>query len=71
MEGVTVGVGVNGYGGDAFVPGGSDDADRDFAAVGNQDLGERAGNGCAGLADKLLTPSVLEEPSAIVRVPPY
>lgn len=45
VQGIAVRVCVDGYGGNAFVPGCSDDADRDFATVGNQDLGKRAGNG--------------------------
>ena len=42
MHGVSIGIRVDGHGGDAFVACGADDAYRDFTAVGHQNLGHGA-----------------------------
>ena len=73
VQGIAVRVGVDGYGGDALVAGGADDADRDFTAVGDQHLGEAGVRGTGGLLRNLLTRRLLlsfREPSAILEVPP-
>ncbi|MCY1224728.1 hypothetical protein D9M72_368990 [compost metagenome] len=58
VQGVAVRVGVDGHRGDAFVPGGSDDAHGDFTAVGDEDfaqpLGARQGGTCVAWGGGLL-----------------